>query len=197
MGKSCLMMQFTDKKFKNDNDPTIGVEFGSRSTTINGKNLKLQIWDTAGQESFRSITRSYFRGAIGSLLVFDLTDRESFNNLSSWVEETRTCASSNIVIIMIGNKCDLTDQRKISTEEATDFAKNKGIIYIETSAKTALNVEKAFETIGEIVLDHIEKGYIDPANEGGIKMGSGAIGKTINLNQSSKSIDTSGNGCSC
>ena len=151
VGKSCLMIRFTDEKFKHDNDPTIGVEFGSKSTTINEQNLKLQIWDTAGQESFRSITRSYFRGAIGAMLVFDITNRESFQNIENWVEETRTCASSNIVIIIIGNKSDLSATREVTAEEATDFAKNKGLIYIETSAKTSQNVDKCFETVAEIV----------------------------------------------
>merc|ERR1712170_275577 len=96
----------------------IGDEFGSASLKHNEDTLKLQIWDTAGQESFRSITRSYFRGAIGALLAFDLTCRESFTNIANWIEEIQECASSNLVIVLIGNKCDLSNEREIDIEEA-------------------------------------------------------------------------------
>jgi Ras-related protein Rab-2A len=202
VGKSCLMLQFTDNKFKSDNDPTIGVEFGSASIKHNESTLRLQIWDTAGQESFRSITRSYFRGAIGALLVFDLTSRESFTNLANWVEEIQMCASTNLVIILIGNKCDMTTQQEITIEEAEDFAKSKGLIFIQTSAKTSHNVEKAFRTVAELVVERIDKGQIDPENEGGIKVGNTKNQGSITLNQqqqnSNPDAESRANaGCSC
>ena len=107
VGKSCLMLQFIERKFKSFIDPTIGVEFGSKKMDISGKVVKLQIWDTAGQENFRSITRSYFRGAIGALLVFDITNRQSFIDIEKWLKEVKSNTTSNIEMILVGNKCDL------------------------------------------------------------------------------------------
>lgn len=104
VGKSCLLLQFTDKRFQPVHDLTIGVEFGARMITIDGKQIKLQIWDTAGQEAFRSITRSYYRGAAGALLVYDITRRETFNHLTTWLEDARQHSNSNMVIMLIGNK---------------------------------------------------------------------------------------------
>lgn len=105
VGKSCLLLQFTDKRFQPVHDLTIGVEFGARMVNLEGDKLvKLQIWDTAGQESFRSITRSYYRGAAGALLVYDITRRDTFQHLSRWLEEARQHAQSNMVIMLIGNK---------------------------------------------------------------------------------------------
>jgi len=111
---------------------------------IDGKAIKLQIWDTAGQESFRSITRSYYRGAAGALLVYDITRRETFNHLTCWLEDAKQHSNSNMTIMLIGNKSDLDHKRAVSTEEGEQFAKENGLIFIETSAKTAANVEEAF-----------------------------------------------------
>lgn len=104
VGKSCLLLQFTDKRFQPVHDLTIGVEFGARMITIDGKQIKLQIWDTAGQEAFRSITRSYYRGAAGALLVYDITRRETFSHLTTWLDDARQHSNSNMVIMLIGNK---------------------------------------------------------------------------------------------
>ena len=107
VGKSCLLLQFTDKRFQPVHDLTIGVEFGSRTITHEGKQIKLQIWDTAGQEKFRSITRSYYRGTCGALLVYDITRRETFDHIAEWLEDCKKYANPNIVMMLIGNKCDL------------------------------------------------------------------------------------------
>lgn len=107
VGKSCILLQFLEKKFKFDHDTTIGVEFGSKIITVNDKQLKLQIWDTAGQETFKSITRSYYRGSIGVILVYDITNRESFNNISRWLDETKSYANDKVVVMLVGNKTDL------------------------------------------------------------------------------------------
>ena len=142
VGKSCLLLQFTDKRFQPVHDLTIGVEFGARMISIDNKNIKLQIWDTAGQESFRSITRSYYRGAAGALLVYDITRRETFNHLTRWLEEARQNANSNMVIMLIGNKSDLDHRRAVTTEEGDRFAKENDLVFLETSAKSAHNVEE-------------------------------------------------------
>merc|ERR1712241_600350 len=125
VGKSCLLLQFTDKRFQPVHDLTIGVEFGARMITIDGKQIKLQIWDTAGQESFRSITRSYYRGAAGALLVYDITRRETFQHLSRWLEEARQHSNSNMVIMLIGNKSDLEVKVEVGLEDVVNvFLKN-------------------------------------------------------------------------
>jgi len=175
VGKSCLLLQFVDRKFKQDHDPTIGVEFGSRNIQVKGKTVKLQVWDTAGQESFRSITRSYYRGSIGALLVYDITRRDSFESLTRWLEETRVNANDKTVLMLIGNKADLDAERKVSTEEGENFARINGLLFMETSAKTATNVDSAFTKTAELILNQIEQGHIDATNEAiGVKIGSQA-----------------------
>ena len=172
VGKSCLLLQFTDKRFQPVHDLTIGVEFGARMINIGEKQVKLQIWDTAGQESFRSITRSYYRGAAGALLVYDITRRETFTQLTKWLTEARENGSSNMVIMLIGNKSDLNHRRTVSTEEGAKFAEENGLIFLETSAKTAANVEEAFVKTAEQIYHNIETGVIDVSNESnGVKVG--------------------------
>ncbi|XP_077322987.1 ras-related protein Rab-2B isoform X1 [Lithobates pipiens] len=172
VGKSCLLLQFTDKRFQPVHDLTIGVEFGARMINIDGKPIKLQIWDTAGQESFRSITRSYYRGAAGALLVYDITRRETFSHLTSWLEDARQHSSSNMVIILIGNKSDLEGRRDVSREEGEAFAREHGLIFMETSAKTAANVEEAFIGTAKEIYKKIQQGLFDVNNEAnGIKVG--------------------------
>eukprot|EP00049_Salpingoeca_infusionum_P017458 m.353035 g.353035 ORF g.353035 m.353035 type:complete len:216 (-) comp16670_c0_seq1:920-1567(-) len=173
VGKSCLLLQFTDRRFQPVHDLTIGVEFGARTVTIDGKQIKLQVWDTAGQESFRSITRSYYRGAAGALLVYDITRRETFNHLSIWLEDARAHSSdSNMVIMLIGNKTDLEAKRAVTREEGEQFAKEHGLAFMETSAKTSTGVEEAFNTTAQHIYDNIQQGKLDVKNEmSGIKIG--------------------------
>lgn len=172
VGKSCLLLQFTDKRFQPVHDLTIGVEFGARMITIDGKQVKLQIWDTAGQESFRSITRSYYRGAAGALLVYDITRRDTFNHLTTWLEDAKQHSNSNMVIMLIGNKSDLDSRRDVKYEEGEQFAKEHGLIFMETSAKTAHNVEDAFISTAKEIYEKIQLGVFDINNDAsGIKLG--------------------------
>lgn len=176
VGKSCLLLQFTDKRFRPDHDLTIGVEFGARLITIDQKQIKLQIWDTAGQESFRSITRSYYRGASGALLVYDISRRDTFSHLSRWLEEAQQNAGANMVIMLIGNKSDL-DRREVSFEEGEKFARDHGLIFSETSAKTASNVEDAFVQTASKIYQNIKDNVYDLSSESsGIKVGTPAAG---------------------
>eukprot|EP01108_Squamamoeba_japonica_P003492 TRINITY_DN2834_c0_g2_i1.p1 TRINITY_DN2834_c0_g2~~TRINITY_DN2834_c0_g2_i1.p1 ORF type:complete len:219 (-),score=75.83 TRINITY_DN2834_c0_g2_i1:73-729(-) len=176
-GKSCLLLQFTDKRFQPVHDLTIGVEFGARLVNIDGQQIKLQIWDTAGQESFRSITRSYYRGAAGALLVYDITRRETFNHLQTWLEDARQHANPEMTIILIGNKVDLEHRRAVSFEEGEKFAKEHGLMFLETSAKTAANVEEAFVQTARQIHEKIANGTFDVSNEAhGIKLGPSAGG---------------------
>ncbi|KAE8708499.1 GTP-binding protein yptV4 [Hibiscus syriacus] len=133
--------------------------------------LKLII-RTAGQESFRSITRSYYRGAAGAILVYDITRRETFNHLTSWLEEARQHANANMTVMLIGNKCDLAYRRAVSTEEGEQFAREQGLIFMEASAKTAQNVEEAFLSTASKIYKKIQEGVINISNESnGTKIG--------------------------
>ncbi|XP_001857982.2 ras-related protein Rab-4B [Culex quinquefasciatus] len=171
-GKSCLLHHFIENKFKEDSSHTIGVEFGSRIVNVGGKSIKLQIWDTAGQERFRSVTRSYYRGAAGALLVYDSTSRDSFNVLSNWLNDARTLASQNICILLVGNKKDLEEEREVTFLEASTFAQENELIFLETSARTGENVEEAFLKCSKTILAKIETGELDPERIGsGIQYG--------------------------
>lgn len=173
VGKSCLLLQFTDHRFQAVHDLTVGVEFGARMVTIDKQQIKLQIWDTAGQESFRSITRSYYRGAAGALLVYDVTRRETFQHLGTWLEDARAHSNPNMVIMLVGNKCDMPDdKRQVSKEEGEQFARERGLMFIETSAKEAINVEEAFQRPAQLIHQKLQQGVFDARNElNGIKIG--------------------------
>lgn len=197
VGKSCLLLQFTDKRFKSTHDLTIGVEFGSRTVQINDKSIKLQIWDTAGQESFRSITRSYYRGSIGALLVYDITKRQSFENLQKWLEEMKENAYSKMTTILIGNKVDLENERQVSFEEGQAFAKKHDLVFFETSAKSSHNVEKAFLAITQKIYTNLENGEYNIHKESiGIKPGNTLPSSlTSTLKKSDKDEKKKDGGC--
>lgn len=172
VGKSCLLLQFTDKRFQHVHDMTIGVEFGSRTIDINGKPIKLQIWDTAGQEAFRSITRSYYRGACCALLVYDISRRDTFNHVSRWLEEAKKNSNPHLVVVLVGNKTDLDHKRAVSFSEGEEFARENGLLFLEASAKTGDNVEETFVTGALNVLDRVNSGLFRMGDEShGIRVG--------------------------
>ncbi|KAE8724790.1 Ras-related protein RABA2a [Hibiscus syriacus] len=147
VGKSNLLSRFTRNEFCLESKSTIGVEFATRTLQVEGRTVKAQIWDTAGQERYRAITSAYYRGALGALLVYDVTKPTTFENVSRWLKELRDHADSNIVIMLIGNKTDLKHLRAVAMEDGQSFAEKEGLSFIETSALEATNVEKAFQTI--------------------------------------------------
>ncbi|GAB2283880.1 Ras- protein RABA2a [Dionaea muscipula] len=147
VGKSNLLSRFTRNEFCLESKSTIGVEFATRTLQVEGRTIKAQIWDTAGQERYRAITSAYYRGALGAVLVFDVTKPTTFDNVSRWLKELRDHAEANIVIMLIGNKTDLKHLRAVATEDAQSFAEKEGLSFIETSALEAINVEMAFQTI--------------------------------------------------
>mmetsp|Transcript_2370 Transcript_2370/g.6101 ORF Transcript_2370/g.6101 Transcript_2370/m.6101 type:complete len:203 (-) Transcript_2370:704-1312(-) len=147
VGKSCLLLRFADDTYTESYISTIGVDFKIRTIELEGKTIKLQIWDTAGQERFRTITSSYYRGAHGIIVVFDVTDLESYNNVKQWLHEIDRYACQNVKKLLVGNKCDLAAKRAVTSETAKEFAESLGIQYLETSAKNSTNVEKAFTTM--------------------------------------------------
>lgn len=147
VGKSNLLSRFTRNEFCLESKSTIGVEFATRSIQVDGKTIKAQIWDTAGQERYRAITSAYYRGAVGALLVYDITKHATYENVERWLKELRDHADSNIVIMLVGNKSDLRHLRGVPTEDASTFAEKEGLSFIETSALESTNVENAFHKI--------------------------------------------------
>ncbi|KAG7279155.1 hypothetical protein CRUP_022350 [Coryphaenoides rupestris] len=195
-GKSCLLHQFIEKRFKDESNHTIGVEFGSKIISVVNKMVKLQIWDTAGQERFRSVTRSYYRGAAGALLVYDITSRETYNALTTWLSDARMLASQNIVIILCGNKKDLEADREVTFLEASRFAQENELMFLETSALTGENVEEAFIQCARKILNKIESGELDPERMGsGIQYGDAALRQL--RSPSRRGQPQGGQDCSC
>ena len=152
VGKTAILTRLVDHTFTGESQSTIGVEFIATDIDVDGKQVKLQIWDTAGQERFRAIAKAYFRSAIGVILVFDLTDRKSFDDLSQWLSDVHAHCDPNAVVMLIGNKSDLESSRKISESEAKSFAELHNLNYLETSARVGDNVELAFQTTAQNVL---------------------------------------------
>jgi Ras-related protein Rab-8A len=148
VGKSCLLLRFSDDSFTTSFITTIGIDFKIRTIELDGKRIKLQIWDTAGQERFRTITTAYYRGAMGILLVYDVTDESSFNNIRNWMRNIEQHAADNVNKILVGNKADMDEsKRAVPTAKGQALADEYGVNFFETSAKTNLNVENVFFTI--------------------------------------------------
>ncbi|KAE8676481.1 Ras-related protein Rab11A [Hibiscus syriacus] len=147
VGKSQLLARFSRNQFSLDSKATIGVEFQTKTLVIDNKTVKAQIWDTAGQERYRAVTSAYYRGAVGAMLVYNMTKRQSFDNMARWLEELRGHADKNIVVMLIGNKCDLGNLRAVPTEDAQEFAQRESLFFMETSALESTNVETSFLTI--------------------------------------------------
>ncbi|XP_039024755.1 ras-related protein Rab11C-like [Hibiscus syriacus] len=180
VGKSNILSRFTRNEFCLESKSTIGVEFATRTLQVEGKTVKAQIWDTAGQERYRAITSAYYRGAVGALLVYDITKRQTFDNVLRWLRELRDHADSNIVIMMIGNKSDLNHLRSVSTEDAQGLAEGESLSFMETSALEAYNIEKAFQTVLLDIYEIIRKKAL-AAQESGSATGV-PQGTTINVN---------------
>ncbi|KAM2390305.1 hypothetical protein ACFXTH_039485 [Malus domestica] len=144
VGKSNLLSRFSKDEFRLDSKPTIGVEFAYRNIKVADRIVKAQIWDTAGQERFRAITSSYYRGALGAILVYDISRRQSFENVRNWLRELREFGNLDMVIVLVGNKSDLSQSREVDEEEGKSFAEAEGLCFMETSALENVNVEQVF-----------------------------------------------------
>lgn len=147
VGKSNLLARFARDEFYPNSKSTIGVEFQTQKMNIEGKEIKAQIWDTAGQERFRAVTSAYYRGAVGALLVYDISRRRTFDNIGRWLNELQTHSDMNVVTILVGNKSDLRDAREVTTAEGKALAESQGLFFIETSALDSSNVAAAFQTV--------------------------------------------------
>jgi len=183
VGKSNLLSRFTRNEFNLESKSTIGVEFATRTVQTDGKVIKSQIWDTAGQERYRAITSAYYRGAVGALLVYDISKRITYENVPRWLKELRDHADENIVIMLVGNKRDLRHMRAVTTDEAKEFAEQNKLFFIETSALDSTNVEAAFKRILSEILQLLNKKDIDNGAAVPIEPQSG---KAIQLDAQSK-----------
>ncbi|KAK1403594.1 Ras-related protein RABE1c [Heracleum sosnowskyi] len=158
VGKSCLLLRFSDDSFNTNFITTIGIDFKIRTIERDGKRMKLQIWDTAGQERFRTITTAYYRGAMGILLVYDVTDEASFNNIKNWISNIEQHASDNVNKILIGNKADMDESlRAVPTSKGQQLADEYGIKFFEASAKTNTNVEEVFSSIAQDIRQRLDE----------------------------------------
>lgn len=162
VGKTAIVNQLVSGVFHDECEPTIGIEFKSYTLQNDSEPIKLQIWDTAGQERFKSVSRAYFRNALGSILVFSIADRNTFECLDAWLNDLHSLCARNAHIILIGNKTDLEDDRAVPQTEAQEFAKRHDLYYLETSAKTGDNVKEAFSRLGLGILRKIQKRELTP-----------------------------------
>ncbi|KAK2846526.1 hypothetical protein Q5P01_009525 [Channa striata] len=167
VGKSCLLLRFADDTYTESYISTIGVDFKIRTIDMDGKTVKLQIWDTAGQERFRTITSSYYRGAHGIIIVYDVTEQESFSNVKQWLDEIDRYACENVSRLLVGNKSDLVSKKVVDAATAQELASSLKIPFLETSAKSSDNVERAFLTMASEIHQRL-------ASEGGGMQGDSA-----------------------
>ncbi|KAK4484535.1 hypothetical protein RD792_007119 [Penstemon davidsonii] len=180
VGKSNLLSRFTKNEFNLESKSTIGVEFATKSLNIDGKIIKAQIWDTAGQERYRAITSAYYRGAVGALLVYDVTRRPTFENVLRWLKELRDHTDPNIVIMLIGNKADLRHLVTVSTEDGRDLAERESLFFMETSALESTNVDNAFTEVLTQIHRVVSRKAVD-AGEEGTTSSVPSKGETINV----------------
>ncbi|KAK7108757.1 ras-related protein Rab-39B-like [Littorina saxatilis] len=184
VGKSSILRYFTDGKFEDACDPTVGVDFYARLMEVKpGVRVKLQIWDTAGQERFRSITRSYYRNSVGVIIVYDITKRSTFENLKQWYEEARNHIEPHkAIFLVLGHKSDKEDGRQVTAREGRRFAEMHGLKFFETSAKTGQNIEESFSQIAKDTYQHLQDGHIR-LEDGwdGVKPGFARPRETVHL----------------
>ncbi|KAH3679666.1 hypothetical protein WICMUC_000806 [Wickerhamomyces mucosus] len=178
VGKSNLLTRFTRNEFNLESRSTIGVEFATRTIEIDNKRIKAQIWDTAGQERYRAITSAYYRGAVGALIVYDISKSESYESVSKWLKELRDHADENIVIELVGNKSDLDHLRAVPTEEAKHFSAENHLLFTEASALNADNVDLSFKQLLKSIYKMVSKHQLDLSDYSGNKP---SAGQTISL----------------
>ena len=199
VGKSNLLLRYAHGQFKPEYQLTIGVEFGAKNVEINNKVYRIQIWDTAGQENFRSITRAYYKNSVCAFIVYDVTNRESFENVKIWLDDIQKQCPQTTFLVLVGNKIDLESERQISYEEGASYAEKNNMLFIETSAKTGQNIGNLFLKSVEVIHDRIQEGYYDLSNGTcGIKKGNDESNNNNNnfvLNKDNVENNKGGNCC--
>ena len=161
VGKSNLLLRYYKDTFKYDYQITIGIEFGAKNVKIRNKTYRIQIWDTAGQENFKSITRAYYTNSACVLVAYDISSRDSFNNVNNWINECKNLSSKSILLVLVGNKSDLEERRQVNFEEGQELADKNGMLFYETSAKIGTNVYTVFYYSADKIAKNIDEGYYD------------------------------------
>lgn len=186
VGKSCLLVRFVEDKFSPSFITTIGIDFKIKTVDINGKKVKLQLWDTAGQERFRTITTAYYRGAMGIILVYDVTDERTFANVKQWFNTVNDHANDDAQLLLVGNKSDM-DTRIVTYEQGESLAQELGLPFIESSAKDDSNVNEIFFTLAKLIQEKIDSNAMST--------GGAAKDGNVNINSNSESSSSSSNCC--
>ncbi|KAG8039872.1 hypothetical protein G9C98_000601 [Cotesia typhae] len=164
VGKTSFLFRYADDSFTSAFVSTVGIDFKVKTVFRHDKRVKLQIWDTAGQERYRTITTAYYRGAMGFILMYDITNEESFNSVQDWITQIKTYSWDNAQVILVGNKCDMEDERVVSFERGKQLAEQLGVQFFETSAKENINVKAVFEQLVDIICDKMSESLDnDPA----------------------------------
>jgi Ras-related protein Rab-2A len=172
VGKSNLLLRYLNDKFEDEYQATIGVEFGAKNISIDNIVYRIQLWDTAGQEQFRSITRAYYQNSVCAIVVYDITNELSFKNIQVWIDDVKAQSPKSIFIMLVGNKTDLENKREISYEKGLKFAESNNISFIETSAKNGSNVENLFINCTKIIANKLKNNEYDLSDDScGIKVG--------------------------
>ena len=188
VGKSNLLLRYVKNEFVPDMKSTVGVEFGSKILKIFGINIKVQIWDTAGQERYRSVTSSYYKGSKGVLIVYDITNYSSFESVDRWINEFRMKSDENSAIVLVGNKNDNEELRKVTIEEGEEKAKKYNLGFFETSAKDGKNVDEAFKCLFEKVVENYKKNKEKTEKKGEL-LQNDENGENINLDFSNQDLN--------
>ena len=178
VGKSNILSKYLKNEFDENSKATVGVEFGTKNILINGKKIKIQIWDTAGEERYRSITSAYYKGAKGAFIVYDITRKTTFDNIDKWISDLRLNGDKNICIIILGNKSDLIEQRQIQEKDGKKKAEMFKTAFLETSALNGDNIAKAFDELIEHIYQN-NKSFFENDNKK-------EIDKGVNLNDNNK-----------
>ena len=161
VGKSNLLFRYYKGIFQSDYQLTIGVDFSAKNVKIRNKTYKIQIWDTAGHENFKSITRGYYTNSACVLVVYDISNRDSFNNVNNWINECKNLSSKSILLVLVGNKSDLEERRQVNVEDGQELADKNGMLFYETSAKVGTNVNTVFYDSVDKIAKNIDEGYYD------------------------------------
>ena len=180
VGKSKILLRYTNNTYNENFVITIGAEFGAKTIIIDDQEIRIQIWDTAGMENFKSITRSYYKNSICALIVYDISNKDSFKNVLNWIEDCKVFSPKNILLVLIGNKSDLNEKRQVSIEEGKKVADENNMIFFETSAKDNVNINEVFLKSAQKILENIKNNVYEDDDENVINFKQISKTKLIN-----------------
>ena len=161
VGKSNILLKYVHNKFVNEYQSTVGVEFGAKNIDIEGQTFRIQIWDTTGQENFRCLTRSYFKNSVCAIITYDITNKQSFDNIQDWINEVKNQVSNKVLLVLVGNKIDLEKERIVNYDEGKKFAEDNDMLFIETSALNGNGINQLFNMCCNDIYEKIKHNYYD------------------------------------